>query len=104
MRGTILPINKAMTRPMMMAGVEKKLALFNALICFPLIAATHFHIPECFIGAGFFVFFHAMCRMISKNDPHLGALFQRSTRYSIKPYFPAISHPANTEIWKIKSL
>ncbi len=104
MRGTVIPVNKAMIRPVMMAGVEKRLALLNALLCFPLVAATHFHIPACFIGLGFYVSLHVICRMISKSDPHLGTLFQRSTRYSTKPYIPAISHPSMTDIWKIKSL
>ena len=57
MRGTTLPINKAMIRPVMMAGVEKQLALLNALLCFPLIAATHFQLPWCFLGLMFYIFF-----------------------------------------------
>lgn len=103
MSGTALPINKAMMRPIMIAGVEKRLALLNALLSFPLIAATHFHIPACFFGLGFYVFLHLILRMITKYDPQFGKLFQRSTRYS-QGYFPAMSHPGMMEIWKVKSI
>lgn len=104
MRGTTVPINKAMIRPVMMAGVEKQLALLNALLCFPLIAATHFQLPWCFLGLMFYVLMHVVFQLISKNDPHLGRLFKRSTRYSIKAYFPAKSHPSMMAIWKITTI
>lgn len=104
MRRTVLPINKAMIRPVMIMGVEKRLAVLNALLSFPLIAATHFKIPQCFIGLVFYVLMHMIFRLLSKSDPHLGKLFKRSTRYSVKAYFPAHSHPNMTEIWKLSTL
>lgn len=104
MRGTVLPVNKAMMRPLMIGGVEKHLALFNALLSFPLIAATHFHLPWCFLGLFFYAGMHALLRIISKQDPQIGKLFQRSTRYCVKSYFPAKSHPSMVEMWKIKSV
>ena len=104
MRGTPLPINKAMIRPVMIAGVEKQLALLNAMLSFPLIAATHFHLPWCFLGLIFYALMHVVFRLISKSDPQLGKLFKRSTRYSIKAYFPAKSHPSMMNLWKITTL
>lgn len=104
MRGTALPVNKAMIRPVMIGGVEKHLALLNALLSFPLVAATHFDLPWCFLGLLFYAVFHVILRMISKYDPQLGKLFQRSTRYSIKSYFPAKSHPSAIDIWKIQTV
>ena len=101
---SVVSVNKAMTRPVMIAGVEKHLALLNALLSFPLVAATHFHLPWCFLGLGFYALIHAVFRVISKNDPQLGKLFKRSTRYSIKAYFPAHSHPGMTQIWKITTM
>ncbi len=104
MKITTLPVNKAMIRPVMIAGVEKRLALLNALLSFPLIAATHFHLPWCFLGLGFYGVMHIVFRMITKADPLLAHLFKRSTRYSIKAYFPAKSHPSMTSCWKIITL
>lgn len=99
-----LPINKAMMRPLMIAGVEKRLAILNALLAFPLIAATHFHLPECLIGIVFYIGVHLMLTIVSKYDPHLGVVFKRSTRYSIRAYFPSKSHPLMYDVWKIKSV
>lgn len=103
-RGTIGSVNKALIRPLMMAGVEKRLALLNALLSFPLIAATHFRIPACFIGIGFFIALHFLLVLVSKSDPHLGKLFKRSTRYSWRSCFPAKSHPSMTSVFKIKTV
>ncbi len=104
MRGATLPINKAMIRPVMIAGVEKQLDLLNALLSFPLIAATHFQLPWCFLGLMFYVLMHVMFQLISKNDPQLGRLFKRSTRYSIKAYFPAKSHLIMMAIRQINTI
>jgi len=104
MRGTILPVNKALTRPIMIAGVEKRLCLGNVLLSFPLVASTHFHLPACLVGVVFFIVVHFMLMLVSKNDPHLGKLFKRSTRYSLRAYFPEKSHPLMIAIWKIKTV
>ncbi len=102
--GTVMPVNRAMIQPIMIAGVEKKLALANALLSFPLVAATHFHFPACVLGLVFFIMVHTVLRLVSKHDPELGKLFKRSTRYSKKPYFPATSHPLMFDLWPIKSV
>ncbi len=103
-RGTIIPVNKALIRPLMVAGVEKRLAVLNALISFPLVAATHFHLPTCFIGVGVYVLIHFLLVLVSKSDPHLGKLVKRSTRYLWRSYFPAKSHPSMTSLFKIKTV
>lgn len=94
MRGSVLPVNKALVRPLLIAGVEKKLAVLNLLLCLPLVAATHFKWPYCFVGGVVFGVLHALLRLVSQYDPHLGKLFKRSTRYSLQCYFPAKSHPS----------
>ena len=74
MRGTPMPINKAMMRPIMIANVEKRFVLVNALLSFPLVAATHFHFPEALLGVVFFVIIHLILTQISKYDPLLGQI------------------------------
>lgn len=103
-RGTILPVNRAMLRPIMIAGVEKRLALLNAMLAFPLIAATHLHMPAALVGGVLYGVLHFGFVLISKNDPHLGKVLKRSTRYCVRPYFPAHSHPQQADVWKIKSV
>ena len=100
----MIAVNKSTIRPLMIAGVEKRLVFGNALLSFPLIASTHFHIPVCFIGVGFFIIVHVVLMWVSKHDPYLGKLFRRSTRYSIRPYFPAKSHPLMFNFWKVNTV
>lgn len=104
MRGTIYPINRAMMRPLMIGGVEKRLFFTNALLSFLLTASTHFKLPVMLIGVLFFLVVHFILVKVSKFDPMLGTLFKRSTRYSVRAYFPAISHPAMTEVFKVRSV
>lgn len=103
-RGTCLPVNKALMRPLMIGGVEKRFVLLNALLSFPLVASTHFHFPACFIGVLFFIGMHCIFLRVSKSDPHVGKLFKRSTRYSKQGYFPAKSHPSLQEVGKVNTV
>lgn len=103
-RGTIKVVNKALMRPLMIGGVEKRLVFANALLSFPLAASTHFQFPACLVGFIFFNVMHFLLLLVSKSDPYLGKLFKRSTRYSLRTYFPAKSHPLMTEIWPINTV
>lgn len=103
-RGTTRLINKALMRPLMIGGVEKRLVVANALLSFPLVASTHFHFPAVFLGVVFFIALHFVLIRVSKWDPHLGKLVKRCTRYSMNAYFPAKSHPLMTDFWKIKTV
>jgi type IV secretory pathway TrbD component len=104
MRGTVLTVNRALHRPMLIAGVEKRLAIANALLSFPLIAATHFKIPACFIGIIIYCIVHAILIKLSAFDPEIGLLFKRSTRYLSPHFFPAISHAHHTNLRKVNTL
>lgn len=93
MSGTICPVNKAISRPILIAEVEKRLVLANSLVCFTVIAATHLRAPACFLGLILFGIIHLGLMLISKHDPFFGTLVKRATRYIIHPYYPALSHP-----------
>ena len=104
MRGTIIPVNRALYRPILIAGVEKRLFVANSLLSFPLVAATHFKMPVCFVGILFFALMHFVFKTVSKHDAMLATLFRRSTRYANQTYFPAVSHPLVTDVWPIKTI
>lgn len=104
MSGTVRYVNKAMMRPLLIGGVEKRLMLMNSLLSFALVAATHFHFPVCLMGVGLFIVLHIVFRFISKHDPQVMTLFKRSTRYIVRPYFPAKSHAVMLEIWPVNSI
>ncbi len=103
-KGTLYHVNKATARPILIAGVEKRLSVANALLSFPLVASAHFHLPASLIGVVFFIAMQFLLRIVSKNDPMLATLFKRSTGYSFKPYFPAKSHPLRHKIPSVKSV
>ncbi len=104
MRGTVTAVNRALYRPLLIAGVEKRLFVANCLLSFPLVASTHFKMPACFLGLLFFALMHFVFKAISKHDPAIATLFKRSTRYAKKTYFPAVSHPLMTDVWPIKTI
>ncbi|OGT50856.1 MAG: hypothetical protein A3F17_09320 [Gammaproteobacteria bacterium RIFCSPHIGHO2_12_FULL_41_15] len=97
-------VNKALLRPLLIAGVEKRLLVLNSIICFPLVAATHLHFPSALLGFFLFSIIHALLIQVSKKDPHLGKLMRRSSRYIFRPYFYAKSHPLQCAIWPIKTV
>ncbi len=104
MRGTIKPINKATLRPLLIAGVEKRLLLLNATLCFPLIAATRLKMPAVFIGVMLFAVIHLCLIKVSKYDPQIGLVFKRATRFSFKPFFPAMAHVSHQSTRKVMTL
>ena len=99
-----IPINKAMLRPMLVVGVEKRLVMLNSVLCFPLVAATHFHFPSALIGIVLFVVLHRLLVVASKYDPQLGLLIKRSSRYAWRPFYLAKSHPNKTDLRAVKSI
>ncbi len=100
----MIPINKAMLRPLLVAGVEKRLVVLNSVLCFPLVAATHFHFPSCLMGIVLFVVLHRLFVVASKYDPHLSLLIKRASRYAWKPFYHAKSHPNKTDLRAVQSI
>lgn len=92
------PVNKALLRPILIAGVEKQLILFNALVCFPLIAATHLKFPSCLLAVVVFLCLHAVFSRLSKHDPQFSLVFRRATKHAWRPFYYAKSHPLHTEV------
>lgn len=104
MRSYAAPINKALLRPLLIAGVEKRLVVLNSVICFPLVAATHLHFPSALFGVILFAVIHALLTLVTKKDPHLGQLIRRASRYALRPYFYAKSHPSQLAIGAIRTV
>jgi len=104
MSGTMLPVNQALSRPLLIAGCEKRLAMLNALLSFLLVAATYLHFPQCFIGVGVYLLLHGVLVIVAKYDPLFGTIFQRATRYFWRPEFLAKSHITAKTLWSVFSL
>jgi len=97
-------INKAMMRPLLILGVEKRLFFCNGLLSFALIISTHLQIPICLTGVVFFALTHFILRQVTQYDPYFGLLFKRSTRYMVQSYFPDKSHPMVNTYGRVHSV
>ena len=104
MKGTVHPTNRALIRPILIGGVERRLVFLNGLLSFPLIAATHFRLPAALLGIGFFVGFHVLLILVTKYDPCMGSIFKRNTRYIRQQYYPARSHVLFSSGWAVQSI
>lgn len=104
MRGTPHVVNQALSRPLLIGGVEKSLVMVNAMITYLLLAASHFHYLADIVGAVVCLILHSLMRMISKHDPFFATIIRRNGRYWKRPYFPAKSHPSQTATWPVYSV
>lgn len=104
MRGTPALVNRAIHRPILIGGVEKSLFLANVFLLYLLLASIRFHLLPGMLCVVFFMCLHALLRVVSKQDPHVAVLFKRATRYWKKSYFPALSHPLQSDAWPVHSV
>lgn len=104
MRGTVVEVNRALLRPILFVGVEKRLMMINMLTCFPLVAMTHFKLSACLLSIVLFSVIHLIFRHINREDPHVANLLKRASRYYWQSYYPALSHAAHLPLRTVKTL
>lgn len=104
MYGTTSKTCRAINQPLLLIGVEKRLAIVNLTIGFSLVAATHFQLPASMIGISITCIIHGLLMLVSKHDPMMGKLFKRSTRYCWQCYFPAKCHPLTLTSFSVHTL
>lgn len=89
-KGTLFQINRATARPILMAGVERRLFSVNLLIHLPLAMAIGINWMNILILLSF-VIFHLLLREVTNYDPVFSLVFKRATRYLKQQYYPAKS-------------
>lgn len=104
MRGTVAVVNQAIHRPILIGGVEKSLFMGNAFLLYLLLAAIRFHVLPGLCCVFFSMCLHALLRLVTKHDPQIAVLFKRATRYWKKSFFPAVSHPLQSDAWPVTSV
>lgn len=80
------PVSRALNRPNLIAGGERKLVLLSALICFALI----FSALNWLTGiAAVIIWFASIAalRQMAKADPQMSEIYMRSIKY--QGYYPA---------------
>lgn len=94
MNQELIPVNKALSRCLLIYGVEKKFMAINGLLSFPLLAASHFHCSGILISSVLFICLHMLFRLLAQHEPQLGVLIQRASRFCFTSYYASHSHPS----------
>lgn len=104
MTGTVVAVNKAINRPLLIFGVEKNFFMVNILLNFPLLAASRMHFPACMISLILFSVLHIIFRIIANYEPQLSNFIKRGIKFWFTEYYPSHSHPLLIEVPVIKTV
>ena len=91
------PLPRALYRPNLLWGAERRLALLLVIVTGGL-GFTALNIPTIIFCGVMWFFGMAALRMMGKVDPDLSSVFLRSIRYNA--YYAARSHPARINAGK----
>jgi len=92
MRGTPQSVNRAMIRPILLLGVEKRLAIANFALFGMFVECSRLHLSAVVISILLFGMTHFLLTRVSKSDPHMANIFVRYKRYAKPSFFPAKSY------------
>lgn len=104
MIGSIVTVNRSMSFPLLIGGIEKKLFILNATLSFILIVASHFSWPNGLVGIVFFIFCQIAMRQAYRFDNLFFRLRIRHFFYRWRPYYPAKGSPFQTLSWHASSV
>ena len=91
------PLPRALYRPNLLWGAERRLALLLVIVTGGL-GFTALNIPTILLCTAIWFVGIAALRMMAKVDADLSSVFLRSVRYNA--YYPARSHPARINAGK----
>ena len=89
MRGTTMPVNRALSREMLFWGVNKTPLFLYGLITVLIIYVTRFTFPYALMGPVVFCFFHSIAVWGHKKDPKIMKVLSNHFRY--KGFYPPVS-------------
>lgn len=87
-----MQINRALLRPILVAGVEKNFMVLNGAVCFALIAAMHGQFPVSLISVVVFIVLHTLFLLCAKIDPYFSLVGRGAMPFIKQSYFPAKAH------------
>ena len=82
-----IDIHQALTRPLLLAGAERKLVLCNLTIIVALIFGVGFHWSSISVAILLATVGHYALRRLARHDPQMRALYIRHLHY--QDYYPA---------------
>lgn len=89
-----IPIHSALNRPNLFLGGERELMLLLGLMC-ALLVFIALTLPTIIMGAGIWIVFSSLLRMMAKSDPLMSKIYIKQIKY--KSYYPAHSTPFRLE-------
>lgn len=89
-RGTLIEVNRALLRPILFCGAERRSTIIYGTISMAVAAASNFKSPGIYLGPLLFVGCHLFFVWIAKMDPQMIAVYSRHIRYK-QAFYPAKS-------------
>ena len=102
MRGNSVSVNRALLRPILFCGAEKKATLIYGLLTVIIAVSSNFHAPGIYIAPVVFIVSHCFFLWLAKKDPQMIALYQRHLQFR-QGFYPA-SGGVKTQPDKLKIL
>jgi len=87
----ITPLHHSLTRPILLGGVERELAVLEGTSLAALIFSMGFRLAPLTLAALIILVVHPLLRLAAKHDPQMLRVFSRHTFYA--SYYPAQAHP-----------
>ena len=100
--GSPVAINRATIRPILFAGVERRLAIGMGCIVFSIAIAGNFSLTAIVGSLIGYALLHAIGIQLTKYDPFLTSILKRAMRY--QRYFPAKGHALALDVRSVLSL
>ena len=89
-RGTLVEVNRALLRPILFCGAERRSTIIYGTLSLVVAAASNFKAPGIYIAPVLFLVCHLFFVWIAKKDPQMIAVYSRHIRYN-QAFYPARS-------------
>lgn len=86
-RGTLVEVNRALLRPILFCGAERKSTIIYGTLSLVVAAASNFKAPGIYIGPIFFLVCHLFFVFLAKKDPQMIAVYMRHIHYK-QAFYP----------------
>ncbi|MEI6056853.1 MAG: VirB3 family type IV secretion system protein [Lentisphaerota bacterium] len=101
-RGTAVEINRALLRPILFCGAERKSTIIYGTLSLVVAASSNFKTPGIYIGPLIFIICHLFFVYLAKKDPQMIALYIRHIKYKQSFYGARGSAAVNPELIQIR--
>ena len=102
-RGTPIEVNRALLRPVLFCGAERKSSIIYGTLSLVVGTASNFKSPGIYIAPVLFLVCHLFFVWLAKKDPQMIALYMRHIKYTQLFYPSRGGASRNPELIEIRS-